>query len=147
MDKFLSRRDHVFGESLLDRMAKEFENFPLPSLFYGSKVGFNPKMNIQENDASFVISVELPGMSKEDIEIEVNVPYLTIKGEKKVEVNAEKNQTHVMERSYGKFQRTINLPDSADFSSIEAESKDGVLTITVNKKEDKQNKKFKINIK
>lgn len=145
MDQFLSKREKLPYGDIFDRMSKEF--FPLSSLFYGSKVGYNPKMDIQESENSFIINVELPGMSKEDIQIEVNVPYLTIKGEKKDETNTEQNQVHVLERSYGSFQRTITLSKNVDFSTVSAESKDGVLTIIVNKKEDAQNKKFKVEIK
>ncbi len=87
--------------------------------------------DIEENESHFILSFDLPGVSKDQINIELNKNQLTVTGERKNEI--EDKTRHRTERSYGKFVRSFTLPSSIDSERIEADFKDGVLTIAVAK--------------
>ena len=92
-----------------------------------------PDIDITETDDAIVLSAELPGLDEKDIDLVVANGLLTLKGEKKYEHDEEKENVHVMERSYGSFQRSIRLPESVDEDAITADFKNGVLTVTMTK--------------
>ena len=116
-----------------------------PSL---AETSFLPRLEVSEDDNNFYVKAELPGMDKNDIEILITQDTLTIKGEKKEEKEEKKDQIfHTKEFSYGYFERTIALPDGLDVDNAEASYKDGILSITIPKKEEKKGKKQKIEIK
>lgn len=106
------------------------ETFPLTE-----PVGWVPKVEIVENDNELLLTAELPGMVKENIDISFEDELLTIQGEKKAEkeeTKGEKNggpRYHLWERTYGSFRRTFTLPKVIDPAKITAEMKDGVLKI------------------
>lgn len=83
------------------------------------------------NEAANSISMELPGVSEEDIELSVNAGWLVIRGEKKTETEKKGNTWYFSERQYGAFCRTFQLPEDADGNKAHATMKDGVLTVTV----------------
>lgn len=105
-----------------------------------------PRVDIAENEKSYVIMVEVPGVSEEDITLEVDHLTLQISGEKKQPSAPESDNFHQTERAYGKFRRIISLPEDADAEQTEAGFKDGVLTITIPRAEvDRSNvKKVKV---
>ena len=82
------------------------------------------------------MSAELPGVSREDLDIDVKDNRLTIKGEKKLENKTEKEGYLRVERSYGAFERSFFLDDNIDRENIKAEYKDGVLRLTLPRKQD-----------
>ncbi|TQV73728.1 Hsp20/alpha crystallin family protein [Aliikangiella marina] len=92
---------------------------------------WSPRVDIVESDESFVIKAELAGIPKEDIKVEVDNKILTLSGERKSEVTDEKH--HRVERFYGSFSRSFSLPETIDEANIKAESKDGILTLTLPK--------------
>lgn len=98
--------------------------------------GWAPRVDILEDDNNFVIKAELAGVPKEDIKVEVDKKILTLSGERKSEVNDEKH--HRIERFYGSFTRSFSLPETVDEASIKAESKDGILTLTLPKQAPKE---------
>jgi len=106
-----------------------------------------PAIDLQETDDAFIISAELPGMDKKDISIGFDNNQLTISGEKKSEKNLEEENFHRVERSYGKFQRSFELPGYVERDKIEAEYKNGILTITVPKAEEAKPKQIEVKIK
>jgi HSP20 family protein len=120
--------------SEVDRL---FDDFPtmFPSFSPGrlaSRLPF-PAVEMKENDKSFKLSVEVPGIDAKDVEVTVDEGVLVIKGEKKEE-REEKDKGYLYsERSYGSFERRIALPTTADAGSITAKAKDGVLQITIAK--------------
>ena len=124
-----------------------FENVPLTE-----PVGWVPKVEIIETEKELVFTAELPGMAKENIEINFENDFLTIQGEKKEEKEEkvpEKNggpRYHVWERTYGAFRRTFILPKTVDVTQIVAEMKDGVLMIRMPKTEMAKAKGHKIEI-
>ena len=93
-----------------------------------------------------VIKAEIPGMSKENIDITVENFTLTIRGEKKTEQAVKDDQFHRVERSYGAFTRSFALPHTVDTSKVEAEYKDGVLAIKLPQREEAKPKQIKVNV-
>ena len=103
-----------------------------------------PAIDIVENENDFVIKAEVPGCKAGDIDISVQGNILTISGEKKAEKEKkEKGYCHV-ERSYGSFRRDLTLSAGLDSDKIEANCKDGVLTITLPKSEKTKPVKVKV---
>ena len=79
--------------------------------------------------------MEVPGVEEKDIQITLDNDVLMVRGEKRQEQEKKEGGFHRIERSYGSFQRALNLPDNADQESIKAAFKNGVLTITMEKRE------------
>ncbi len=93
----------------------------------------SPAVDVTETPESFVIRAELPGVSPEAINITLTGDTLTIRGEKTTETTQEKNQAHVVERTYGSFARSFTFPTPVESDAVEAESSHGVLTVKVHK--------------
>jgi HSP20 family protein len=96
---------------------------------------FAPRIEVSENDKGYVISAELPGLNKEDIQVTLDGSVLTIKGEKKEEQENKKDGYYYSERVYGSFARSLELPSDADPAKLKASFKNGVLRIEVEKQE------------
>jgi HSP20 family protein len=110
--------------------------------------GFNPSIDIHEDDKALTFDVELAGIPKEAINVEVHDGVLTVSGEKKYEKKEEKDgKVHRIERRYGSFKRSISLPETADADNVEANSDNGVLHIRVAKKAPKTPAAKKISVK
>ncbi len=103
-----------------------------------------PVMDLLEKNNEIVLTAEIPGMDKKDIDISVHDNILTIRGEKKHEKKEEKENYLWMERSYGVFTRSIRLPDHVDTKKVEASYKNGLLTLVMPKTEDAQPKKIEV---
>lgn len=110
-----------------------FNDFSMPKLQLrnGDLV---PSIDFKETETSYQLDVELPGIPAKDVDISVAHGILTVKGEKKSESEEKRKDYIRVERSYGRFERSLALPEDADDAKIEAASKDGVLTITIAKK-------------
>lgn len=105
---------------------------------------FTPSIDISENDNEFVIEVEVPGVDKENIQINMENNLLTISGERKFEEKKETKQYHRLETHYGRFSRSLSLPDNADSESVKASYENGILTITIDKSEKSLKKQIEI---
>ena len=103
-----------------------------------------PAVDIYETDEKMVIKVELPGLKKEDIDIEVRDSTLTLKGERKFEKEIKRENYHRVERAYGSFQRSFTLPSTVKQEAIEASFKEGILEISLPKAEEVKPKKLAI---
>ncbi len=101
-------------------------------------VFFTPRVDVLEKQNSYEIHLALPGMKKEEIQIEVEAEKITISGERKLSETNTGEKFHLVENYYGKFSRTFTLPENIDKSAIEASFEHGVLTIVLNKTEAKQ---------
>ncbi len=106
-----------------------------------------PSLNVSEDDKNIYIKLELAGVEPKDVNIHIEHDALVIEGEKKEERKTEKEQTKILESAYGHFKRVIGLPEYVDISKIEAVYKNGVLNITLPKKETQETSKKKIEIK
>lgn len=106
-----------------------------------------PAVDIFETADSIVMRAELPGVSRENIDIQVRDNTLTLKGERKFERDVKDENCLRIERSYGAFQRAFNLPTVIQQDKIKAVFRDGVLEVTMPKAEEAKPKQVKIDVK
>jgi len=113
---------------------------------FGESVGWTPAADVYEDDESYVIRFDLAGVDPKDVEIRFENGVLTIKGERKLEKEEKKENYHRVERSYGAFSRAFTLPGSVDAEKTKAESKNGVLIVTVPKKSEAKPKTIQVRV-
>ncbi|MCI0338789.1 MAG: Hsp20/alpha crystallin family protein [Acidobacteria bacterium] len=106
-----------------------------------------PSCDIYETDNEIIVKAELPEVKKENIQVSLENNLITIRGERKFEEEAKKENYHRIERSYGEFMRSFTLPTFADPNKINAEYKDGVLRVTIAKREEAKPKQVEVNVK
>jgi HSP20 family protein len=130
------------------QLGRLFDDF-LPEGWWGEGRGaeWGPAIDIAETPESVVIKAEVPGVNPKEIEVSVNENTLTLRGEKKDEKEEKGKNFHRIERSYGAFSRTITLPCPVDGTKAEAESRDGVLAITLPKQKAAIPKKIEVKTK
>ena len=148
---------HHEMDRVFDRFARRFD-FGLPSLrrmfdmepAWRTDTSFTfaaPAIDVSEDEKSYKITAELPGMEQKDIEIELSGDLLTLKGEKRVEREEKAKNRYISERAYGSFQRSFALPEGVDRDKIAADLSKGVLTIALPKTAAAQKQQKKIAIK
>ena len=115
----------------------------MPSVFTGERE-FAPAFDVSETEGELIVTAEIPGMDKKDLDIHLSDGVLTVKGEKKQEKEDKKENYHCIERRYGSFSRTMRLPVDVDTEKVDAAYKDGVLRITLPKSETVKPKKIDI---
>jgi HSP20 family protein len=98
--------------------------------------GLSPAIDVTESESDYAVTAELPGVRREDVNVEVQEGVLSINGEKRREEKGAKGRW--IERSYGSFHRSFSLPSDAAADRIDAKFKDGVLTITIPRSEKKK---------
>ncbi|MDD3802854.1 MAG: Hsp20/alpha crystallin family protein [bacterium] len=103
-----------------------------------------PVMDIVESDKDFTVKVELPGMKKEEIKINIENNILSIEGERKSESEEKGKTFHRIERSYGSFYRAVSLPKQIDEQKIKASFNDGLLTVVLPKSDIAKTKAIEI---
>lgn len=108
---------------------------------------FGPNTDVTETEKSVDVSIELPGMTQEDIDISLSTDAMTIRGEKKIEHEEERKGVYMSERSYGSFYRTVPLPAGVDADKADAKFKNGVLTVSLPKTAEAQAKVKHIPVK
>ncbi|MEO1396926.1 MAG: Hsp20/alpha crystallin family protein [Cyanobacteria bacterium J06634_5] len=111
-----------------------------------NSMGFLPPAEMEESEDKIHLKLEVPGMNADDLDIRVTKEAVTISGERKTESTSEKNGQRRSEFRYGSFSRTIPLSVPIDNSSVEAEYKDGILTLNLPKLEDESNKAVKVRL-
>ncbi|MEP0366770.1 MAG: Hsp20/alpha crystallin family protein [Cyclobacteriaceae bacterium] len=111
--------------------------------FFGRKWNstFSPKVDIAETDKAFEIQFHIPGMKKEDINIDISDDRLTVSGERKFEEEKNEKNYHSLESHYGSFSRSFYLPDNIEVEKVEASYKDGILSLNIPKDEKKETKR------
>ncbi len=126
-------------------------NDGMPSVFgENSTIATNhwlPSVDIKDEDKRYVIAADIPGVDPKDIEVSMDNDVLTIKGERKTEKKDEDNGYRRIECSYGSFYRRFSLPESVDSDKVIAKGKNGVLEITVPKREVSKAKPRMIEVK
>jgi len=110
-------------------------------------VDFKPKVNTVEGKSAYHVEVDLPGVKKEDITVNVEDNILTISGERKFKNEVKEEDYYKIESSYGSFSRSFTLPEKVDIENIHANTQDGVLEVVIPKLETVENKSKKIEIK
>jgi len=128
-------------------MDRVFDSFLGRGFFGGSGLGLprlsrteapatltEPDVDIRENDKELVIEADMPGMEEKDIQVNLREGILTLKGEKKSQREEKKDTYHLMERSYGSFERSFRLPETVNEEGIKAAFDKGVLRIALPKR-------------
>lgn len=111
-----------------------------------AEIGFEPKVDVRENDKDFRISFELPGVESNDVKIALENGFLTISGEKKFNETDETASSRRIERRFGSFKRSFRLNDGIDQKKISADFKNGVLNVIVPKTKESVKKEIEIKI-
>lgn len=105
---------------------------------------WNPSVDIYENKDQIVLEAELPGMKQEDFELTVENSVITLRGERKFEKFDEADNYHRVERSYGAFTRSFTLPQTVSAEGATAEYRNGVLRVTLPKREETKTRRIEI---
>lgn len=137
-------------QEMQDRINRMFDDF-----FYGfslaprteERLEWLPLVDVSETEDAVRVTAELPGVQAKEVDISLTDDLLTIRGEKKSEKEEKKRDYHRVERSYGVFTRTVRLPAVVDADKVEATFKEGVLTITMPKREQTKTRKVKVDVK
>lgn len=111
------------------------------------RADFVPRINLTEDEKSYRVAAELPGMTEKDVQIELKDGTLTLRGEKKSQEERTEGRTHYIESSYGTFFRSIPLDVEIDEDNIDASYKNGVLTVVLPKSQRAENRAKKISVR
>jgi HSP20 family protein len=109
-----------------------------------SASAFMPCFDVQENAENYVFTADMPGIRKEDLDIQLAGNHLTISGKRESETVHEDTQTYSQERSFGTFSRSFSLPEEVESGKVAAELKDGVLTLKVPKSPEVRPRKINV---
>lgn len=142
--------DHPFAhfrkefDDLFDNFFRSFDLQP----FESTTGAFSPRIDVVDSEQEISIKAELPGMDEKDIDVSISRGVLTLRGEKKQEKEDKGRDYYRMERSYGSFSRSIQLPAEVDETKIKASFKKGVLDIAMPKTQKlaEETKKIKVKV-
>ena len=109
-----------------------------------ASANFVPPVDVFEDDHTITLQAELPGIRENDLNVRLDNNILTISGERKFENEDKKDNFHRIERSYGRFTRSFTLPGSVDPENVNAEFENGVLKVSVPKREESKSRQIKI---
>lgn len=150
MTRFVPFRSPLADVAVLqNRLNSIFNDFARPdggeseSLAMGS---FVPPVDIYEDQHSLVLKLEVPGIRQENLDVRLENQMLTVKGERKFEKEEKEENFHRIERRYGNFTRSFTLPQIVDTGAVKANYENGVLTISLAKKEAAKPKQVKVEI-
>jgi len=139
-------------EREMDRMMDDFFGRRLRPWrpFFWSRGGDSeliaPALDVYEEKDEIVVKAELPGMTKDDIEVDISDTHLVLKGEKKKEEKLEEEDYFCCERSYGAFHRSLEIPKGVQADKVKASFKNGILEIRLPKTEEAKSKELKVKI-
>ena len=133
------RLNRVFGENMDFFKPMAGENWSLATL--------TPACDIYENDHEIVVKAELPEVKKEDVHVAIENNVLTIRGERKFSEETKQENYHRVERSYGEFMRSFTLPNFVDNTKVNADFKDGILRVTMAKREEAKPRQIEVKVK
>lgn len=138
-------RDLVSFQDEMNRLFDDFFSQPMKRSEWTEGV-WSPSVDLSETKDNVMIKAEIPGMTKDDIKISVQDNIITLKGEKKQEKEEKDANYHRIERNYGSFCRSFNLPTAVKADKIKATYKDGVLQVNLPKTEEVKPKEIPINV-
>lgn len=107
---------------------------------------FVPPVDIYEDENSLSLTMEIPGVKPEDLDIQVENNTLTVRGERRLEKEEKEDNFHRVERRYGSFYRAFSLPSTVDSENVNAQIEHGVLRLKLNKKPEAKPKQIKVNV-
>jgi len=140
-------RELVSMQNILDRLFGDFSARMPGGWIEGEKETLSLPIDLVENDQEYRLTAELPGLKPEDVDISISGNTLTIKGEFTEEQEEERKNVHYRERRYGTFHRSTTLPSTVDADKIEASFENGVLRLSLPKKEQAKPKQIPIKTK
>jgi|688.fasta_scaffold319550_2 HSP20 family protein len=129
---------------MFESFFRAFDAMPFSGFGESSTGLFQPRLDVSENSTELKVSVELPGLNENDLDVSISNDALTIKGEKRQEHEENSKGFYRMERHYGSFYRTIGLPCAVDRDGAEATFKNGVLSVVLPKAQNSQSNVKKI---
>jgi len=138
-------RDLVTAQRDFDRLFREAFSSQQGETELSTR-SWAPPVDIYETEDAIVLKAELPGVEPKDVEVRVEDNTLFLKGERKFEKEVKEQNYHRVERSYGSFARSFSLPNSISTDKVKAEFKDGMLTLTMPKREESKPKTIKIDV-
>ncbi|KAJ3192999.1 hypothetical protein HDU83_000294 [Entophlyctis luteolus] len=130
-DPFVRDFDRLFNAQLNALSAADGRRDVAPAFFGGQ---FNARIDLTETEKGYLVHADVPGVKKEEVEIVVKDNILTISGERSVNKEIKDDQRHLVERSFGKFSRSLRLPNDANADNVEASMENGVLELLFPKK-------------
>ncbi|MEM1256341.1 MAG: Hsp20/alpha crystallin family protein [Cyanobacteria bacterium P01_H01_bin.21] len=133
-------------DTLQREMNRLFEDvFPISS-GNSSLSGFTPAAELEERGDNYHLRLEVPGISKDDLDIQVTAQTVSISGERRSSTKTEEDGMTRSEFRYGSFSRSVSLPGRIDHQNVVADYSDGVLSLTLPKAEEEKNKVVKVNV-
>lgn len=132
--KRLKRQDDL--DDIFKQMENVFSQFQEKGMDFASELKPNFPVDIAEEDGEFIITADLPGVDKEEINITADEESVEISAESSAEVEEENEKYYRKERSTRRFNRRVNFPSKVDAETVEAEYEDGVITIKAEKEEE-----------
>lgn len=138
-------REFASLQRQMDRLFDDVTRYE-PTVEFSNDVDFVPACDIEETDGHYLMALDIPGMTKDQLKVEITGNTLTVSGEKKEEKKEGKGEQRTYERYHGRFERSFTLPQLAATDKVEADYKDGVLRVSVPKSEDAKAKTRKIQI-
>ena len=142
--RMLSVRDEM--DRLVDDFFSGFGGPFMPTAQAATVREFMPRVDVSDTDGQIKVSAELPGMSEQDIDVEIDEDMISISGEKKEEEETEKGGRYWRESSYGSFHRDVQLPAGVDPDNAKASFKNGKLHVTIPKSEQARQKRRAVTI-
>lgn len=137
LEDVTQRLNRIFGHSLVSKGQGSEAMKPAE---------WAPAVDVSETDEAFVIKAEIPEVKKEDVKVTMQDGALTIQGERRQEKEEKGKRYHRIERSYGSFMRSFDLPNNVDEAKAKAEFKDGLLTLTLPKTEKAKPKAIEVKV-
>jgi HSP20 family protein len=134
-DPFFSMFERFFGDQDVETEGAELSP---------ANRNWLPPVDIYENENAFVATADLPGLDKKDIEVSLEDNVLTVSGERSYEKNGQQGSFRRVERAYGTFRRSFNLPAIVDATKVDARFENGVLTLTLPKSETAKSRKIDV---
>jgi len=131
MRRMLEDMDRIFGEYVPGRFAPPSERRELQPRGMPVEAIWEPQVDVVQREGKLIIRADLPGLSKDDVRVELTDEGLVLEGERRSELEEEREGMYRSERSYGSFCRVIPLPEGCDASGAEAHFENGVLEITL----------------
>ena len=128
---------------LQDEMSRMFNDRLITG---GESVGWSPAVDIFEDEERFVLRFELAGVEAKDVQIQFENGVLTLRGERKLDNEDRRDNYHRVELSYGTFTRSFSLPGTIDAEKIQAEAKNGILTVTLPKREEAKPRAIQVKV-
>jgi len=143
----ISRFDPFRGETTLQHQINRLFNEAFDrSSEEGNLTTWAPPVDIHETEHALVVKADLPDIKPEELDIRVENNILTIRGERKFEKKVDEGNYLRVERSYGAFSRSFALANSVNTEAIKADYKNGVLTLSIPKREEAKPKQIKVNV-